>query len=70
MNSRIADAVVPFIAKQLQRWKNEYEADLQQPREPLLPTAWIKGLAEGEAAIRKLQAESKDIDKVKAKSRL
>jgi hypothetical protein len=62
--------VAPFIAKQILRWKKEYKEDLKQPREPLLPAAWVKQLSEGEAALRKLQAELLDIDKLKAKSRL
>lgn len=65
-----ADAVVPFIAKQAIRWKKEYEQDLKQPREPLLPAAWVKQLSEGEANLRKLQAEILDIDILKAKSRM
>jgi hypothetical protein len=66
----VADAVVPFIAKQVTRWRKEYEEDLNQQREPLLPAAWVKQLSEGEANLRKLQAEIIDIDILKAKSRL
>jgi hypothetical protein len=66
----VADAVVPFIAKQVMRWKKEYEEDLKQPREPLLPAAWVAQLSDGEAAMRKLQAEILDIDILKAKSRM
>jgi hypothetical protein len=62
--------VVPFIAKQVVRWKKEYEEDLRQPREPLLPAAWVSQLSAGEATLRRLQAEMMDIDKLKAKSRL
>lgn len=62
--------MVPFIAKQMVRWTQEYKEDLEQPREPLLPAAWVKQLSEGEAALRELQAELMDIDKLKAKSRL
>jgi hypothetical protein len=65
-----ADAVVPFIAKQVSRWKKEYEQDLEYKREPLLPAAWVAQLSAGEATLRKLQAEIMDIDKLKAKSRL
>lgn len=66
----VADAVVPFIAKQVSRWKKEYEEDLNYKREPLLPAAWVAQLSAGEASLRKLQAEILDIDKLKAKSRL
>ena len=66
----VADAVVPFIAKQVSRWKKEYEEDLNYKREPLLPAAWVAQLSAGEATLRKLQAEILDIDKLKAKSRL
>lgn len=61
---------MPFIARQVIRWKKEYEDDLKHPREPLLPAAWVKQLSEGEANLRKLQAEILDIDILKAKSRL
>jgi len=61
---------VPFIARQVARWKKEEEADLRQPREPLLPAEWIAQLSQGEQALRKLQAEIIDIDRLKAKSRL
>jgi hypothetical protein len=66
----LADAVVPFIARQVQRWNNENEADLRQPSEPLLPAKWISQLSEGEAALRKLQAELTDVEQFIAKSRL
>jgi len=66
----VADAVVPFIAKQVTRWMKEYEEDLKYKREPLLPAAWVAQLSAGEATLRKLQAEIMDIDKLKAKSRL
>lgn len=66
----VADAVVPFIAKHVTRWKKEYEEDLKYKREPLLPAAWVAQLSEGEATLRKLQSEIMDIDKLKAKSRL
>jgi hypothetical protein len=62
--------VVPFIAKQVLRWKREYEEDLRQKREPLLPAAWVSQLSVGEAYLRKLQAEILDVDNFKAKSRL
>jgi hypothetical protein len=66
----LADAVVPFIAKQVTRWKAEEEADYKQEREPLLPAEWVAQLSQGEKALRKLQAEIMDIDRLKAKSRM
>jgi hypothetical protein len=65
-----ADAVVPFIAKNVVRWKKEYEEDLRQPREPLLPAAWVSQLSSGETDHCKLQAEILDVDKFKAKPKL
>jgi len=61
---------VPFIAKNVARWKAEEEADYQQKREPLLPAEWVTQLSQGEKALRKLQEEIMDIDRLKAKSRL
>ena len=61
--------MVPFIAKHVLRWKEEYEEDAKQPREPALPKAWVSQLSAGEAALRKLQAEILD-DRLKPKSRL
>ena len=66
----VADGVVPFIANQVVKWKKDYEEDLNQSREPLLPAEWAKQLSEGEAALRKLQEELMDIEKLKGKSRL
>ena len=66
----LADAVVPFIAKQVLRWSKEYEQDVRQPRELFLPSAWVSQLSAGEAALQKLQAEILDVDRFKAKSRL
>jgi hypothetical protein len=65
-----ADAVVPFVARQVQQWKAEEKEDLRSPREPLLPAAWVKQLFEGEKTLRKLQAEIMDVDKFKARSRM
>lgn len=62
--------MVPFIAKQVTRWRKEYQEDLKYKREPLLPAAWVAQLSAGEATLRKSQAEILDIDKLKAKSRL
>ena len=53
----VADAVVPFIAKNTARWMKEYEQDVNQAREPLLPAAWVSQLSGGEAALPKLQQE-------------
>lgn len=66
----VADAVVPFIAKNAVRWKKEYEQDITQKREPLLPKAWVSQLSAGEASLRKLQQEMLDVDRFKAKSRM
>ena len=72
----IADAVATFIATQLKRWKNEYELDLKQTREPFLPDAWVRQLSELESelesSITKLKKpkEMLDNDKQKKKSRL
>jgi hypothetical protein len=66
----VADAVVPFIAAQVQRWTEEEEADVRTLREPLLPKEWVVQLSAGEKSLRKLQAEIMDTDKLKAKSRL
>ena len=62
--------MVPFIAKQVLRWKEEYEEDAKQPREPLLPEAWVSQLLAEEDALKKLQAEILDVDRFKPKSRL
>lgn len=70
MKVTVANAVVPFIAKQLVRWKNECEKDLNQKREPLLPVAWVSQLSAGEATLRRLHAEVLGKDKSKARSRL
>ena len=58
---------MPFIAKNVARWKAEEEADYKQKREPLLPAEWVTQLSE---ELRRLQEEFMDVDKVKAKSRL
>ena len=52
------------------RWKKEYDEDVKQPREPLLPASWVSQLSADEAPLRKLQAEILDVDRFKAKSRL
>jgi hypothetical protein len=62
--------VVPFISKQVLRWKEEYEEDMKQPREPLLPAAWVSQLSADEPPLRKSQTEILDVDRFKAKSRL
>jgi len=52
------------------RWKKEYDQDVNQAREPLLPAAWVSQLSAGEAALRKSQQEILDVDRVTAKSRM
>ena len=61
---------MPFIAKQVMRWRKEYEEDLRTKREPLLPAAWVAKLSADEAALKKLSVESMNINEFKARSRL
>jgi hypothetical protein len=67
ISNYIADAVIPFVEKQVLRWKKEYEKDLRFKREPQLPTVWISQLSIEEPSLRKLQAKILEMDKFKAK---
>jgi hypothetical protein len=43
---------VPFISREVKRWRGEYEKDLKSVREAVLPVEWVKALSEPGTQVR------------------
>jgi hypothetical protein len=48
----LAGAAVPFIAREVKRWRGEYERDLKSVREAVVPLEWVKALSEPGTQVR------------------